>query len=456
MSRIVGSGRDLRSGRGAVVVGVSMALAVVLVPPGAAKASARALSPTAVSTESVVSVVSAVSPVSAGCTNLSKLAGWRVGRLARQTIAVPAEETDLGAVTQAAKDGYGGLLLFGSSAPANLGQQLTSLRADVPYNDNLVVMTDEEGGGVQRMANLVGSIPWASYMGSHWGTRRITRTAESVGRNMSRNGVNMDLAPVLDVDGRAVEPGAQDPDGFRSFSGKTSVVSADGVAFMQGMVDGGVVPVVKHFPGLGGVSQNTDDGPAHTLPWPTLEKVALPPFEAAIKAGAPAVMVSNASVPRFTELPASLSPGIVTRELRKDLGFKGLIVTDSLSARAITDPPLSLTVPEAAADALVAGDDLVLYGLSDSTSQDLATAAATTNAIVAAVGDGKLSKTQLVDAVAQVLAAKKVNLCGGATVSSSVSPAPGPRLHGRSSMPGSAVAGVADRVRLASSVGSGR
>jgi beta-N-acetylhexosaminidase len=290
-------------------------------------------------------------------------------------------------------------------------------------------------------------------MGAHWGTARITRVAESVGRNMLRNGVNMDLAPVLDVDGRAVEPGAQDPDGFRSFSGKTSVVSADGVAFMQGMVAGGVVPVVKHFPGLGGVSQNTDDGPAHTMAWPILEKVALPPFEAAIKGGAPAVMVSNASVPKFTELPASLSPGMVTRELRKDLGFKGLILTDSLSAGAITDPPLSLSVPEAAVDALVAGDDLVLYGLSDSTSQDLATAAATTNAIVAAVGDGKLSKTQIVDAVAQVLAAKKVNLCGGAAASSSGSPAPGPRLDGRSSMRGAAAPAAADRVRPTASVG---
>jgi beta-N-acetylhexosaminidase len=449
MSRIVGSGRVLRSGRRAVAVGVGMALAVVLVPAGASRANTRALSPTTLSTRS------AVSAVSPSCTNLSKLAGWRVGRLARQTIAVPADETDLAAVTQAAKDGYGGLLLFGSSAPANLGQQLTALRKDVPYNDNLVVMTDEEGGGVQRMANLVGSIPWASYMGAHWGTARITRVAESVGRNMLRNGVNMDLAPVLDVDGRAVEPGAQDPDGFRSFSGKTSVVSADGVAFMQGMVAGGVVPVVKHFPGLGGVSQNTDDGPAHTMAWPILEKVALPPFEAAIKGGAPAVMVSNASVPKFTELPASLSPGMVTRELRKDLGFKGLILTDSLSAGAITDPPLSLSVPEAAVDALVAGDDLVLYGLSDSTSQDLATAAATTNAIVAAVGDGKLSKTQIVDAVAQVLAAKKVNLCGGAAASSSGSPAPGPRLDGRSSMRGAAApaAAAADRVRPTASVG---
>jgi beta-N-acetylhexosaminidase len=275
-------------------------------------------------------------------------------------------------------------------------------------------MTDEEGGGVQRMANLVGNMPWAAQMGATMTPAQIEALAKSVGTKMAQNGVNMDLAPVLDVDGRAVEPGQQDPDGFRSFSGKTSVVTADGVAFMEGIRAGGVVPVVKHFPGLGGVSQNTDDGPANTLPWPTLQKVALPPFEAAIAAGAPAVMVSNAMVPDFTSLPAALSSKMVTGELRDTLGFKGLIVTDSLSAGAIADPPLSLSVPQATVDALEAGDDMVLFGSTGTTSGDLAVAASTSNAIVAAVNDNSLPKVELVSAVAQVLTAKKIDLCGAA------------------------------------------
>ena len=345
------------------------------------------------------------------CTNATKLQAWKLGRLARQTIAVPVEESDVAAVEAAAKSAYGGILLFGTSAPANLGTRLTQLRDDVPYKLGLLVMTDEEGGGVQRMANLVGSLPWAAYMGQHWSPKRIWATAKAVGANMARNGVDMDLAPVLDVDGRAVEPGANDPDGFRSFSGSTSVVTADGVAFMAGMRAGGDVPVVKHFPGLGGVSGNTDDAPAHTLPWPTLERVALPPFVAAIKAGAPAIMVSNASVPKFTSLPASLSPRVVTRELRDALGFKGLIITDSLSALAIVDPPLSLTVPQASVDALVAGDDMVLFSLGNSASADLSEASSIATAIVTAVGHHTLSKTQLVEAAAQVLTAKGINLC---------------------------------------------
>jgi beta-N-acetylhexosaminidase len=353
----------------------------------------------------------AAQPLSEACTNAAVLDTWPLQRLADQTIVFPAEETDVPAVAQAAKDGYGGIILFGTSAPSDLGSQLAALRSEVPGRLGLVVMTDEEGGGIQRMANLVGSMPWAAQMGKTMTSAQIEALAESVGSKMAANGVDMNLAPVLDVDGRAVEPGEQDPDGFRSFSGTTSVVSADGTAFMQGMRAGGIVPVVKHFPGLGGVSENTDDGPAHTLPWTTLEKVALPPFEAAIKAGAPALMMSNASVPGFTPLPASLSSKMVIGEVRGALGFKGLIVTDSLSAGAIADPPLSLSVPQASVDALEAGNDMVLYGSTGSTSGDLSIAASTSNAIVAAVNSGHLRKSELVNAVAQALTAKKIELC---------------------------------------------
>jgi beta-N-acetylhexosaminidase len=368
----------------------------------------------ALSSPSGATTVSSARPrTSLPCTTTNVLNTWSLSALANQTIVFPAEETDVPAVSGAAEDGYGGIILFGTEAPSDLGAQLASLRSEVPDHLGLIVMTDEEGGGVQRMANLVGNMPWAAQMGKTMTPSQIESLADSVGSKMYANGVNMDLAPVLDVDGRAVEPGQQDPDGFRSFSGTTSVVSADGVAFMRGMMDGQEVPVVKHFPGLGGVSQNTDDGPGYTLPWSTLEKVALPPFEAAIAAGAPAVMVSNAIVTEFTTIPASLSEPMVTGELRDTLGFKGLIITDSLSAGAISDPPLSLSVPKASVMALEAGNDMVLFGSTGSTSSDLSLASQTSGAIVSAVTSGAYPKSALVAAVAQVLQAKKINLCPG-------------------------------------------
>ncbi len=347
------------------------------------------------------------------CSLVGQLDTWSLQRLADQTIVFPIVETNVSAATPAAQAGYGGLILYGPSAPGNLGSELASLRADVPYHLGLLTMTDEEGGGVQKMANLVGSMPWASQMGSTMSAVKIRELAESVARKMSANGVEMDLAPDIDVDGNAVTPSRSDPIGLRSFSGKNWVVAADGVAFMEGMVGGDVVPVVTHFPGLGGVSQDTAYGPATTLPWSTLEKVAVPTFEAAIKAGAPAVMVSNAIVQDLTSVPASLSSKLVTGELRDTLGFKGLIITDILSEAAISDRPLSLTVPEASVVALEAGDEMVLFGSTGSTSGDLSLAASTSQAIVTAVTDGKLPKAQLLNAVEEVLAAKKVNLCPG-------------------------------------------
>ena len=123
-------------------------------------------------------------------------------------------------------------------------------------------------------------------------------------------------------------------------------------------------------------------------------------------------MISNAMVPGLTgTTPASLSVVAVTQELRDTLGFKGLIMTDSLSADAISNPPLSLTVPEAAVEAIEAGNDMVLFNSTGSTDDDLALAASTSSAIMAAVNAGHISHSQLVAAAAEVLAAKKVNLC---------------------------------------------
>lgn len=347
------------------------------------------------------------------CTMNSVLGTWPLGRLVNQTIVIPADETDVLALVPAARAGYGGAILFGTSAPAALGSQLRQLRGQVPGHLGLLVMTDEEGGGIQRMANLVGSMPWPSEMGATMTPAEIQALARRVGSKMARYGVDVDLAPVVDVDGRAVEPGALDPDGFRSFSGDVKVVSADGVAFFKGLLQAGVIPVVKHFPGLGGASGNTDDGPADTRPWPDLVTGAIPAFQAAIRAGVPAVMMSNAIVPGLTgAAPASLSYAAVTQELRQRLGFRGLIVTDSLSAGAIVDAPLSLSVPAAAVLALEAGDDMVLFGPTGSMSGDLDVASAISQAVRDAVAAGHLSRRGLTAAASEVLAAKNVNLCG--------------------------------------------
>lgn len=325
------------------------------------------------------------------------------------TIAVPVSEASPSDALQEVSAGAGGLLLFGASAPANLGAQLASIKTHVPGQIGLLVMTDEEGGGVQRMANLVGWLPWPAWMGSNWSAAQIQAAVTQVGSKMSADGVNMDLAPVIDVDGTNAAPSGTNPDGWRSFSGNTAVVSKDGIAFMNGLRSAGVIPVLKHFPGLGGSTGNTDNGSAQTLPWTTLQQVAIPPFAAAIAAGAPAVMVSNATVPGLTTLPASLSPDAMA-ELTITLQFHGLVITDSLSAGAIA--AAGFTVPAAAVQALKAGADMVMFGLPSTSSATVSQTFAIRSAIVAAVANGTLARSRLIDATAAVLAARHVDLCG--------------------------------------------
>ena len=342
----------------------------------------------------------------AACTNHQVLTGWPLRRLAEQTVVVPVDENHLGRATHEVTDGAGAVILFGSQAPNDLAARLAALRAQAPAGIAPLVMTDEEGGTVQRMANLVGSVPSARVMGSTMKPRHIRRIARRLGVRMLAVGVGMDLAPVLDLDGRR-GPNTHDAIGTRSFSPFRRVATPAGLAFARGLEDGGVIPVVKHFPGIGSANGNTDLTAATTKPWRRLRKYDLLPFRAAIDAGVPAVMVSNARVPGLTNLPSSLAGPVVHRVLRERLGFHGLVLPDSLTAGAVVDAGFGLA--RAAVRALKVGDDMVLFNatpaqLSDKTGRVV-------DALVTAVGTGGLTRARLESAVGHVLAAKHVDLC---------------------------------------------
>ena len=342
------------------------------------------------------------------CTNLSVLATWSLTRLAWQTLVVPVAESDVAAVTPEVAAGVGGVILFGSSAPANLGSSLHALSLSAPGGITPFVMTDEEGGVVQRMANLAGSLPSARQMAATMSAAQIRQLVTGVALRMRAAGITMDLAPVLDLD-NGVGPNNHDPDGTRSFSLSAAVAAADGVAFLQGLEAGGLIPVVKHFPGLGQASANTDVSPATTQPWSVLQHAGLLPFQSAIAAGVPVVMIANASVPGLTTLPASISPAAITTVLRRQLGFQGLVITDSLSAGALVD--IGYSVPRAVVASITAGADMVLY--TAAAAQVASLTASTAAALVAAVDAGTLPRARLVSAVSNILTAKHVNLCAG-------------------------------------------
>lgn len=350
-----------------------------------------------------------LSPTAAAvrCSNAQVLATWSAARLAEQTLVVPVDQGSVGTVAPEVAAGAGGIILFGTSAPTALGAALRSLEASAANGLPPLVMTDEEGGAVQRMTNLVGSIPSARQMGASMSSGQIRVLASRLAARMRTAGVTMDLGPVLDVDGGR-GPTSRDPDGTRSFSADARVAAADGLAFAAGLRDGGIAPVVKHFPGLGAATGNTDVMAASTLPWGSLQRAGMIPFEDAVHARLPAIMISNASVPGLTTLPSSVSHAVITTVLRQQLGYQGLVMTDSLSATALHAAGYS--VPAAAVAAVSAGADMVLFTATP------ASVAGLTNAMVAAlvkaVDTGVISHARLVNAVSHVLEAKGADLCG--------------------------------------------
>lgn len=342
----------------------------------------------------------------ATCMTTSALATWSLPDLIDQLLVVPVQAEKVAQAGPVATAGYGGIIIFGADGPSNFAAVMAHLRTEVPHHRGLLVMTDDEGGEVWRLANLLAPLPWARTLGTLSPTQ-ITARVTTAAKAMAALGISMDLAPVLDIDGKDVDPGKADPDGYRSFSGSGAVVTVDGVAYMRGLIAGGVVPVIKHFPGLGGVSPNTDDGPAHTAPWTDVEKVALKPFERAIADGAPALMVSNASIPGLTSLPATVSPAVYS-VLRTQLHFSGLTMTDSLSAGAVGAAGLS--VERASVDAIEAGADMVLFGFPAHGSA-VTLAHEIEQQVFDAVASHALSRATIIAAVAQVLAVKHLDAC---------------------------------------------
>ena len=375
--------------------------------PGAAQPSVPATAAASpAGTGATASSAAAPASTQPTCSPATVLSAWSLARRAAQLVIAPAEEDDVLAARPMVEAGVGGLLLFGSAAPPGLPGQLAVLRRHALGGLPPLVSTDEEGGEIQRMANLVGNLPWPRTMAATMTPAQVQVLAKQVGRRMRRAGVTMDLAPVLDLSD-SPGPDASYPDGPRSFSVRPAVATAYGLAFAQGLQAAGVIPVVKHFPGLGQASANTDFGPATDPPLAVLAQAALRPFQAAIRHGLPAVMVGEASIPGLTHgLPATLSGAAIKGVLRGQLGFHGLVLTDSLSAAAIQHAGYG--IPQAAVRAITAGADMVTFDAANPS----ATTAAVIASLVAAVRSGQLPQARLDSAVQHVLRAKGRPVCG--------------------------------------------
>jgi beta-N-acetylhexosaminidase len=225
--------------------------------------------------------------------------------------------------------------------------------------------------------------------------RRAAREAVVAGRVLSRNNLNGVLAPVVDV---GTEEG-DDALGPRAFSDRPGPSAQFGVAVIGGYKRAGMISAASHFPGIGAATQSPDDGIASVgLSLSQLRKRDLVPFAAAIRAGVPAIVISNASYATDDFVtPATLSKAVSTDLLRGEMHFRGLAIADDLSQPAITT---SMSVADAAVQALAAGSDMV-YISGPPRGQEAAY-----RALLAAVKSGALPAARLDEAVTRVLTLK--------------------------------------------------
>jgi beta-N-acetylhexosaminidase len=273
----------------------------------------------------------------------------------------------------------GAVILFRRNAgtPAQVAALTAQLHA-LPSRP--LVAIDHEGGRVMRLGPPFTQFPAAAAIGQTGDARVAYRVGRAMALELASVGIDMSFAPVLDVHSNPANPIIGD----RAYGSDPALVSEMGIAMMQGLLDGGVVPCGKHFPGHGDTARDSHvELPVVRRTREELQGTELAPFRAAIAAAIPMLMTAHVLYPALDpDHPATVSRAILTDLLRTRLGFAGVIASDDLDMRAIADHQ---SIGDAAVATLRAGADALLV------CQDLNHAVAAFGAIDRAVTDGVLA-----------------------------------------------------------------
>ena len=276
---------------------------------------------------------------------------------------------------RALENGLAGVTLFGPnvSGPEQLSALTGELRGAAPEP---VIAIDEEGGDVTRLAHLTGSpYPGNAALGAVDDVALTRAVYRALGTDLAAVGINVDLAPSVDVNTAAGNPII----GTRSFGASTALVSRHAAAAVHGLQSAGVAACAKHFPGHGSTREDshhmvaTIDGDLTRV-----RERDMPPFAAAIAAGVAAIMPGHLRLPGVTgDLPATQSVAALGWLLRGELGFTGVIISDALEMRAVSKRN---GITDAAVRAVAAGVDLLCLGRDQDEEAYLAVRAAITAA----------------------------------------------------------------------------
>ncbi|WP_031301464.1 glycoside hydrolase family 3 protein [Sphingobacterium paucimobilis] len=289
------------------------------------------------------------------------------------------------------KEQLGGLVVFqgGPVRHVDMYNQYQKL-TKVP----LLITFDGEWGLGMRLPDSTQSFPYQMTLGAIQDNSLIYDMGREIAKDFLRMGMHFNFAPVVDVNNNSKNPVI----GFRSFGENKVNVTNKAKAYMDGMVDGGIIASLKHFPGHG----DTDVDSHHDLPQlnfskKRLEELEMYPFKELIKQGAPAVMVAHMNIPALDNtpnMPSSISRKVVTDLLRNELGFKGLAVTDAMDMKGVKK-----YFPNGEADvmAIEAGHDLLEVSENSGRAIDL---------VEKAIKSGRIKQAELDARVKRVLAAK--------------------------------------------------
>lgn len=318
-------------------------------------------------------------------------------------LAFEGKQQPSDAILQAMQQGMpAGVTLFRAfnvDNPAQVRDLTASLQAAAKAAGlpRLLIAVDQEGG--QLMA-VGGGTPFPGNMAlGATGSRELARrTGLAMGFELAAMGINVNYAPVCDVNVNPKNPGV----GTRSFGEDPKLVAKMSAAIVEGLHAAGVAATAKHFPGLGDAATDPHYGtPILVHDRDRLQRVELPPFEAAIRAGARLVMTAHVALPALNnglDIPATLSESILKDLLRGELGFEGVIVSDAMDMKAIRQGP-GLAIDAIAA--VRAGVDLLLL-IGDIDEQQMIF-----EAILQAVRRGLLSRDEVFASARKVLELKK-------------------------------------------------
>jgi beta-N-acetylhexosaminidase len=295
----------------------------------------------------------------------------------------------------------GGIVLFRAKNMGSLAElreltaalQKTALQSGQPP---LLIAADQEGGQLMAIGDAT-PFPGNMALGATGSEKLAYRVGKALGREVAAVGVNVDFAPVCDVNNNPANPVV----GTRSFGESPALVSRLSAALVRGLQSAGVAATAKHFPGHGDTASDSHHGaPVLLHDSKRVHRVELPPFRAAIKAGVRLVMTAHIVFPALnggTTLPATLSRDILQGLLRRKLSFDGLIVSDAMDMHAIEQGP-GLVVDALAA--LGAGVDLLLL------NHDLARVSSTYSCAVQAARRGLLSPQEIRASARRILKLK--------------------------------------------------